>query len=67
MLSTIVMALALLTGAHGVAAQSGDAAAIEQAVEAFRNAINYAPWMAMNHRHESGQEPTCGSSAFLVR
>jgi hypothetical protein len=28
-LSTIVMALALLTGAHVVAAQSGDEAAIE--------------------------------------
>jgi hypothetical protein len=51
------MALALLTGAHVVAAQSGDEAAIEQAVEAFRNAMNYAPWMAMNHRHKSGQEP----------
>jgi hypothetical protein len=51
------MALALLTGAPVVAAQSGDEAAIEQAVEAFRNAMNYTPWMAMNHRHESGQEP----------
>jgi hypothetical protein len=59
-LSTIVMALALLTGAHVVAAQSSDEAAIEQAVEAFRNAMNYAPWMAMNHRHESCQEPICG-------
>jgi hypothetical protein len=38
-LSTIVMALALLTGAPVVAAQSSDEAAIEQAVEAFRNAI----------------------------
>jgi hypothetical protein len=51
-LSTIVMALALLTGAHVVAAQSSDEAAIEQAVEAFRNAMNYTPWMAMNHRHQ---------------
>jgi hypothetical protein len=44
-----------------VSAQSSDEAAIEQAVEAFRNAMNYTPWMAMNHRHESGQEPMCGS------
>jgi hypothetical protein len=55
------MALALLTGVHVVAAQSSDEAAIEQAVEAFRNAMNYTPWMAMNYRHESGQEPMCGS------
>ena len=55
--STIVMALALLTGAPVVAAQSGDEAAMAQAVEAFRNAMNYTPWMAMNHRHERGQEP----------
>jgi hypothetical protein len=53
----IVMALALLTGAHMAAAQSSDEAAIEQVVEAFRNAMNYTLWMAMNHRHESGQEP----------
>jgi hypothetical protein len=46
------MALALLAGAHVVAAQSSDEAAIEQAVEAFRNAMNYTPWMAMNHRHQ---------------
>ena len=52
MLSTIVMALALLTGAHVVAAQSSDEDAIEQAVEAFRNTMNYTPWMAMNHRHQ---------------
>ena len=38
-LSTIVMALALLTAAHWVAAQSSDEAAIAQAVEAFRNAM----------------------------
>jgi hypothetical protein len=56
-LSTIVMALALLTGAHMAAAQSSDEAAIEQVVEAFRNAMNYTLWMAMNHRQESGQEP----------
>jgi hypothetical protein len=47
------MALALLIGAHVVAAQSSDEAAIEQAVEAFRNAMNYTPWMAMNHRHQT--------------
>ncbi|MGH8070800.1 MAG: nuclear transport factor 2 family protein [Candidatus Entotheonellia bacterium] len=38
-LSTVVMALALLAGAHVVAAQSGDEAAVAQAVEAFRNAM----------------------------
>lgn len=38
-LSTVVMALALLTGAPVVAAQSGDEAAVAQAVEAFRNAM----------------------------
>jgi ketosteroid isomerase-like protein len=38
-LSIVVMALALLTGAHVVAAQSGDEAAVAQAVEAFRNAM----------------------------
>jgi ketosteroid isomerase-like protein len=38
-LSTIVMALALLTGAPAGAAQSGDEAAVAQAVEAFRNAM----------------------------
>jgi hypothetical protein len=37
-LSTVVMALALL-GAAPVAAQSGDEAAVAQAVEAFRNAM----------------------------
>ena len=37
-LSTVVMVLALLGGAH-VAAQSGDEAAVAQAVEAFRNAM----------------------------
>ena len=37
--STIVMALALLTGAPVVAAQSNDEAAMAQAVEVFRNAI----------------------------
>ena len=39
MLSIIVMALALLGGAHAVMAQSGDEAAVAQAVEAFRNAM----------------------------
>jgi ketosteroid isomerase-like protein len=38
-LSTVVMALVLLTGAHLAAAQSGDEAAIAQAVEAFRHAM----------------------------
>jgi len=38
MLLTIVMVLALLTGAPA-AAQSGDEAAVAQAVEAFRNAM----------------------------
>jgi ketosteroid isomerase-like protein len=38
-LSTVVMALALLGGAPVVAAQSGDEAAVAQAVEAFRNAM----------------------------
>jgi hypothetical protein len=38
-LSTIVMALTLLTGAAVTAAQSGDEAAVAQAVEAFRNAL----------------------------
>jgi ketosteroid isomerase-like protein len=38
-LSTIVMTLALLTGAPAAAAQSGDEAAVAQAVEAFRNAM----------------------------
>jgi hypothetical protein len=38
-LSTVVMALALLGGAPAAAAQSGDEAAVAQAVEAFRNAI----------------------------
>jgi ketosteroid isomerase-like protein len=37
-LSTVVMALALLTGAPA-AAQSSDEAAVAQAVEAFRNAM----------------------------
>jgi Domain of unknown function (DUF4440) len=36
---TVVMALALLTGAHSVPAQSSDEAAISQAVEAFRKAM----------------------------
>jgi len=39
MLSIIVMVLALLGGAHVVMAQSGDEAAVAQAVEAFRNAM----------------------------
>jgi ketosteroid isomerase-like protein len=38
-LSTVVMALTLLTGAAMTAAQSGDEAAVAQAVEAFRNAL----------------------------
>ena len=38
-LSTVVMALALLTGAPVTAAQSNDEAAVAQAVEAFRNAM----------------------------
>jgi ketosteroid isomerase-like protein len=38
-LSTVVMALALLSAAPGVVAQSGDEAAVVQAVEAFRNAM----------------------------
>jgi ketosteroid isomerase-like protein len=38
-LSTIVMALALLGAAHVAAAQSSDEAAVAQAVEAFRNAM----------------------------
>jgi ketosteroid isomerase-like protein len=38
-LSTVVMALALLTGAPVAAAQSNDEAAVAQAVEAFRNAM----------------------------
>ena len=38
-LSTVMMALALLTGAPVVAAPSGDEAAVAQAVEAFRNAM----------------------------
>jgi ketosteroid isomerase-like protein len=38
-LSLVVIALALLTGAHVVAAQSSDEAAIAQAVEAFRHAM----------------------------
>jgi ketosteroid isomerase-like protein len=38
-LSTVAMVLALLGGAHVVAAQSGDEAAVAQAVEAFRNAM----------------------------
>jgi ketosteroid isomerase-like protein len=38
-LSTIMMTLALLTGAPAAAAQSGDEAAVAQAVEAFRNAM----------------------------
>jgi ketosteroid isomerase-like protein len=38
-LSTVVMALALLGGAPVVSAQSGDEAAVAQAVEAFRNAM----------------------------
>ena len=37
--SMVVMALALLTGAYLVAAQSSDEAAVAQAVEAFRNAM----------------------------
>ena len=37
-LSTIVMVLALLGGAHVATAQSGDEAAVGKAVEAFRNA-----------------------------
>jgi ketosteroid isomerase-like protein len=38
-LSTVVMALALLPGAPVAAAQSNDEAAVAQAVEAFRNAM----------------------------
>jgi hypothetical protein len=38
-LSIVVMALTLLTGAAVTAAQSGDEAAVAQAVEAFRNAM----------------------------
>jgi ketosteroid isomerase-like protein len=38
-LSTVVMALALLTSAPVAAAQSNDEAAVAQAVEAFRNAM----------------------------
>ena len=38
-LSTVVMALALLGAAHVVVAQSSDEAALGQAVEAFRNAM----------------------------
>jgi ketosteroid isomerase-like protein len=38
-LSTVVMALALLGGAPVAAAPSGDEAAVAQAVEAFRNAM----------------------------
>ena len=38
-LSIVVMALALLAGAHVATAQSGDEAAVAQAVEAFRNAM----------------------------
>jgi hypothetical protein len=38
-LSTVVMALALLGGAPVVSAPSGDEAAVAQAVEAFRNAM----------------------------
>jgi hypothetical protein len=38
-LSTVVMVLALIGGAPVVAAQSGDEAAVAQAVEAFRNAM----------------------------
>src|SRR5262245_8003941 len=38
-LSTVVLALALLGGAPVVTAQSGDEAAVAQAVEAFRNAM----------------------------
>jgi ketosteroid isomerase-like protein len=41
-LSTVVMALALLTGAPATAGQSGDEAAVAQAVEAFRNAMRKA-------------------------
>ncbi len=37
-LSTVVMAMVLLGAASGVVAQSGDEAAVSQAVEAFRNA-----------------------------
>jgi ketosteroid isomerase-like protein len=37
--STVVMALALLTGVHSAPAQSSDEAAIAQAVEAFRKAM----------------------------
>ena len=38
-MSMVVMALALLTGAHSVPAQSSDEAAVTQAVEAFRKAM----------------------------
>jgi ketosteroid isomerase-like protein len=38
-LLTVVMALALLTGATLAAVQTGDEAAVAQAVEAFRNAM----------------------------
>src|ERR687887_2497198 len=37
-LSTVAMAVALLSMAHRAAAQSSDEAAVAQAVEAFRNA-----------------------------
>jgi ketosteroid isomerase-like protein len=37
-LSTVVMAMVLLGAVSGVVAQSGDEAAVSQAVEAFRNA-----------------------------
>jgi ketosteroid isomerase-like protein len=38
-MSTVVMALALLAGAHSAPAQSSDEAAIAQAVETFRKAM----------------------------
>ncbi|HEY7490322.1 MAG TPA: DUF4440 domain-containing protein [Candidatus Tectomicrobia bacterium] len=37
--SIVVLALVLLGATHVVVAQSGDEAAVEQAVEAFRNAV----------------------------
>ena len=55
-LSTVVLALALLGAPHVVMAQSSDEVAVAQAVEAFRNAMLKADrgqFMEVHHPHGS--------------
>ena len=69
-LSIVVMALALLTGAPVAAAQSNDEAAVAQAVEAFRNAMLKADRSQfetlcadqLSYGHSAGRVGTTGGS-----